>query len=59
MEGRIEVAGRQGRRRKQLPEIWRKKTRGYWRLEEKAFDRGRWRTRFGSGYGPVVRQITK
>ena len=57
MEGRIEVAGRQVRRRKQLPDIW-EKTRGYWRLKEKALNRARWRTRCGRGYGTVVRQIT-
>jgi len=58
MEGRIEVAGRQGRRRKQLPDIWGK-TRGYWRLKKEALDRAGWRTRFGRGYGPVLRRITK
>jgi hypothetical protein len=57
MEGRIKVAGRQGRRRKQLPEIW-EKTRGYWRLKEKALDCARWITSFGRGYGTFVRQIT-
>jgi hypothetical protein len=58
MEGRIEVAGSQGRRSKQLPEyIW--ETRGYWRWKEKALYRARWRTRFGRRYRPVGRQITK
>ena len=28
-------------------------------IEEEALDRTRWRTGFGRGYGPVVRQTTK
>jgi hypothetical protein len=28
----------------------------YWKLKEEALDRTLWRTRFGRGYGPVVRQ---
>jgi hypothetical protein len=28
-------------------------------LKEEALDRTLWRTRFGRGYGPVVRQITE
>ena len=33
--------------------------RGCWQLKEDALDRNVWRIRFGSGYGPVVRQITE
>ena len=33
-----------------------KETRGYWRLKEEAIDHSLWRTRFGRGCGPVVRQ---
>jgi hypothetical protein len=28
-------------------------------LKEEALDRTQWRTRFGSGYGPVVRQTAE
>jgi hypothetical protein len=57
-EGRIEVMGRRGRRRKQLLDDV-KETRGYWKFEKEALDRTVWRTCFGSGYGPVVRQTTE
>jgi len=53
--GRIEVMGRQGRRRKRLPDDVKEKG-GYCKYEEEALDRTLWRTRFGSGCGPVVRQ---
>jgi len=33
-----------------------KETRGYSKLKEDALDRNQWRTRFGRGYGLVVRQ---
>jgi hypothetical protein len=55
LEGRIEMTGRQGRRRKQLLDDHKEK-RGYWKLKEEAVDRTMWRNRFGRGYGPVVRQ---
>jgi hypothetical protein len=54
IEGRIEVMGRGGRRRKQL--LNDVKTRGYWKLKEAALHRSLWRTRFGRVKGPVVRQ---
>ena len=50
--------GRRGRRRKQLLDDLKAKTR-YWKSEEEALDRTLWRTRFGTGYGPVVRQTTE
>jgi hypothetical protein len=53
-EESIEVTGRLGRRRKQLLDD--KGKRRYWKLKEEALDRTQWRTRFGRGYGPVVRQ---
>ena len=54
-EGRLEVKGRRGSRRKQLlGDI--KETRRYWKLKEAALDRTVWRTRFGRFYGPVVRR---
>jgi hypothetical protein len=55
LEGRIEMTGRRGRRRKQLLDDLKEKRR-YWKFKEEAPDRTLWRTRFGRGYGPVVRQ---
>jgi hypothetical protein len=55
LEGRVEMSGRRGRRRKQLLDDLTEK-RSYWKLREEALDRTLWRTRFGRGYGPVVRQ---
>jgi len=58
IQGGIEVTGRQGRRhRKLLDDL--KERRGYYHLKEEALDRSMWRARFGSGFGPVVRQTTK
>jgi hypothetical protein len=57
LEGRIEVMGRRGRRRKQLLDDIKEK-KADWKLKEEALDRTLWRTHFGRGYGPVVRQIT-
>jgi hypothetical protein len=48
MEGGVEVAGRQRKRRKQLLDD-RKETRGYWKFKEEALDHTQWRTRFGRG----------
>jgi hypothetical protein len=58
IDGRIEMRGRRGRRRMQLLDDLKEK-RSYWKLKEKALDRTLWRTRFGRGYGPVVRQTTE
>jgi hypothetical protein len=55
--GRIEVTGRRGSRRKLLEDL--KERRTYWCLNEEALDRTVWRTRFGKGYGSVVRQTNK
>jgi hypothetical protein len=55
LDGRIEMTGRRGGRRKQLLDDLKEKRR-YWKLKEEALDRTQWRTRFGRGYGPVVRQ---
>jgi hypothetical protein len=52
------MAGRRGRRRKQLP-VDLKEKRIYWKLKEEALDRAARGTRFGRGYGPVVRQTTE
>jgi two-component sensor histidine kinase len=40
-EGRIEVTGRKGRRRKQLMDGL-KETGGYWKFKEEALDRTVW-----------------
>jgi hypothetical protein len=58
LEGRIEMTGRRGRIRKQLLDDLKEKRR-YWKLKEEALDRTLWRTRFGRGYGPVVRQTAE
>jgi hypothetical protein len=58
LEGRIEMTGRRGRKRKQLLDDLKENIR-YWKLKEEALDRTLWRTRFGRSYGPVVRQTTE
>jgi hypothetical protein len=58
IEGRIEMTGGRGRRRRQLLDDLKEKRR-YWKLKEEALDRTQWRTRFGRGNGPVVRQTTE
>jgi hypothetical protein len=55
IEGRIEMTGRRGRRRKQLLDDL-KGNRRYWTFKEEALVLTLWRTRFGGGYGNVVRQ---
>jgi hypothetical protein len=55
LEGRIEMTGRRGRRRKQLLDDLKEK-RGYCKFQEEALDRTVYRTRIGTGYGPVIRQ---
>jgi hypothetical protein len=49
------VTGKRGIRSKQLLDDL-KGVKGMWKLKEKALDRTLWRTCFGKGYGPVVRQ---
>jgi len=57
IEGKIEVTGKPGRRRYQLMDDLTE-TRGYCTLKEEALDLGVCvRTRFGGGYGLVVRQF--
>jgi hypothetical protein len=56
LEGRIEVTRRRGRRRKQLLDGLKEK-KGYCKLKEEAIGRNVWRSCFGRGYGPVLRQI--
>jgi hypothetical protein len=54
LEGRIEVTGRRGRRRKQVLDDLQEKRR-YWNWKEETRDLTVWRTRFGRDYGPLVR----
>ena len=58
IKGGIEETGRRGRRSKKLLDEF-KERRGYSHLKEEALDRNKWRTRFGKGFGPVVRQTNK
>jgi hypothetical protein len=46
LEGRIEMTGIRGRRRKQLLDDL-KENRRYWKLKVEVLDRTLWRTRFG------------
>jgi hypothetical protein len=48
--------GRRGRRRKQLLDNL-KENKMYLQLKKETLDRALRETRFGRGYGPVVRQI--
>jgi hypothetical protein len=52
------MTGRRRRRRKQLLDDLKEK-RTYWKFKEEALDRTLWRTLFGNGNGPVVRQTTE
>jgi len=54
IEGKIDVTGRRGRRRKKLLDDL-KRTREYWKLKEEALALTGRRTRFGRLYGPAVR----
>ena len=62
IEGKIErgiaAMRRQGGSCKQLLNDL-KETREYWKLKEEALDRTLWRTRFGRGCGPVIRQTVE
>jgi hypothetical protein len=58
VNGRIEMTGRRGKRRKQLLDDL-EKPRGHWILKQETSDRARWETCLGRGYGPVVRQSTE
>jgi len=52
------VTGIRGRKRRKLLDDL-KERRGYSHLKEEVLDRTMWRTRFGRGFEPVVRQTTK
>jgi hypothetical protein len=55
MEGRMKVM-RGIERRNKTPLDDLKEKRGYWNPKEEAVGRSLWRTRFGRGYGLVIRQ---
>jgi hypothetical protein len=57
IEGKMELTGRRGKRRKQLLDDFKEKM--YWKLKAEALDRTQWRTRFGRDYGPVARQTSQ
>jgi len=58
IEGRIEVTGRRGRRRKKLLDYIKKKIRQC-KLKDEEFDRTVWITLAGRGNGLIVRQTTE
>jgi hypothetical protein len=49
LEGRVDMTGRRGRRRKQLLDDLKEKRR-YWKLKEEALDCTLWSNLFGRGY---------
>jgi hypothetical protein len=55
--GIVAVRGIEKGRTELLDDV--KEKRRYWKLKEEALDRTMWRTRFGRGYGPVVRQTAE
>jgi hypothetical protein len=58
IQGRVEVRGIRGIRRKQLPDDCKEK-RGCWKLKEEGLDRTVWRNGLGKGYEPVVSQTAE
>ena len=58
-EGQIEGTRRLCRRNKHLLDDLKKWRKKCWNLEEVALDRILWRTRFVTGYGPVVRRTAQ
>jgi len=54
----MEVTGTQGRRHKQLLDDL-KETTGYCKVKSETPGRTVWKTRFGRGYRPVLRQVTE
>jgi hypothetical protein len=58
VEGRTEIIGRRGRRRKQILDDLEEKRR-YWKLKVEVLGRTMWRTRCGRVYRAVLRQTTE
>jgi hypothetical protein len=58
LEGKIYVRGRRGRSRKQLLDDL-EETRSCCNLKEEAVDHTVWRTGFGRGCGPFIRQAAE
>jgi hypothetical protein len=50
------VTGRRERGGKHLPDHL-KETKEYWKLKQEALEGNLWKTRFGRGYGPVVKTV--
>jgi hypothetical protein len=57
LEGRLEMTGRRGRRRKKLLDDLKERRR-YWNFKEEALGRTLWRIRYGRLYGHVESHIT-
>jgi hypothetical protein len=57
IEERREVTGRRGRKRKHLLDGLKERAE-YWKLKEEALYRTLWRSNFGRGCGPFVRETT-
>jgi hypothetical protein len=57
-KGRMEVTGRRGRRRRNLPDDL-KERRGYSHMKNESLDRTMWTARFGRVFGLVVRQTAE
>jgi hypothetical protein len=57
LEGRIEI--REGEQEDVSSYCLSSNKRRYWKFKEEALDHTLWRTRFGRGYVPVVRQTAK
>jgi hypothetical protein len=58
IKGKMEVTRRRERRRRKLLDDLKVK-RSYSHLKEEAVDRTMWKSRFGRGFGPVVRQTAE
>jgi len=58
IKGEIEVRGRRGRRRKKLLDDLKERG-GYCHLKQEALDPPMWGSRFGRGFGSVVKQTTE
>jgi len=57
-EGKIDGMRRRKRRRDQVLDDLKENKR-YWNLKDEALGRTAWRTSFGRGYRPVLRQTTE
>jgi predicted nucleic acid-binding Zn ribbon protein len=58
LEGRVEMMGKRGRRRKQLLDALKEKG-GILKFKEETLDRTLWESHYGKGCGPVARHTRK